>query len=113
MGQNELELMASALRLKVMIDDHGKASTDRGIARRRPCCAWTRGKRGDSVMKIERWHRRQAVMLASQLPEGPGDALAVLECVRELVTTFLQSDTAEPAKATIITLVRDCQDLSA
>jgi hypothetical protein len=42
MGQNEPELMASALRLKVMIDDHGKASTDRGIARRRPCCAWTR-----------------------------------------------------------------------
>ena len=45
-------------------------------------------------------------------PTAP-DALAVLECVRELVETFLQSDAPEPAKATIVTLVRDCQDLSA
>jgi hypothetical protein len=64
-------------------------------------------------MKIEQWHRRQAMMLASQLPETRDDTLAILECVRELVTTFLQSDTPEPAKATIVTLVRDCQDLSA
>jgi hypothetical protein len=64
-------------------------------------------------MKIERWHRRQALMLASQLPEQPSDALAVLECVRDLVATFLQSDTVEQTKATIVTLVRDCQDLSA
>ncbi len=64
-------------------------------------------------MKIEHWHRRQALMIASQLPDGPADALAVLECVRELVVTFLQSDAPEPARAAIITLVRDCQDLSA
>jgi hypothetical protein len=64
-------------------------------------------------MKIERWHRRHALMIASQLPDGKGDALAVLDCVKELVATFRQSDTPEPAKATIVTLVRDCQDLSA
>jgi hypothetical protein len=64
-------------------------------------------------MKIEQWHRRHALMIASQLPDGRNDALAVLECVSELVATFLQSDTAVPAKATIVTLVRDCQDLSA
>jgi hypothetical protein len=64
-------------------------------------------------MKIEPWHRRQALMFAAQLPDGRDDASAVLECVRELVATFLQSDTPEPAKATVITLVRDCQDLSA
>ena len=64
-------------------------------------------------MKIETWHRRHALTLASQLPDGRDDALAVLDCVRELVATFLQSDTPEPAKATIVTLVRDCQDLSA
>ncbi len=58
-------------------------------------------------MKIEQWHRRHALMLASQLPNGPDDALAVLECVRELVTTFVQSDAPEPAKATVVTLVRD------
>jgi hypothetical protein len=64
-------------------------------------------------MKIEQWHRRHALMIASQLPDTPADALAVLECVRELVTTILQSDAPEPAKATVITLVKDCQDLSA
>jgi len=51
-------------------------------------------------------------MLASQLPESSADALAVLECVRELVVTFLKSDAPEPAKATVITLIRDCPDLS-
>jgi len=64
-------------------------------------------------MKIEQWHRRHALMIASQLPDGKGDAPAVLDCVKELVVTFLQLDTPEPAKATIVTLVRDCQDLSA
>jgi hypothetical protein len=52
-------------------------------------------------------------MIASQLPDGKGDALAVLDCVKELVVAFLQLDTPEAAKATIVTLVRDCQDLSA
>jgi hypothetical protein len=39
--------------------------------------------------------------------------LAVLECDRALVETFLRSDIPEPAKATVVTLVQDCQDLSA
>ena len=64
-------------------------------------------------MKIEHWHRRHALSLAGQLPDDPGDALAVLDCVRELVVTFLYADTPDPAKATIVALVRDCQDLSA
>jgi hypothetical protein len=63
-------------------------------------------------MKIEHWHRRHALMLASQLPDGQDDALAVLECVRELLTAFLV-DAPEPAKAKIVTLVRACQELSA
>jgi hypothetical protein len=33
-------------------------------------------------MKIEHWHRRQALCLASQLPDGPDDALAVLDLLR-------------------------------
>ena len=52
-------------------------------------------------------------MLASQLPEGPDDALAILDCVREIVVTFLQVDTPEPAKAPVVTLVRPRSDLSA
>jgi hypothetical protein len=58
-------------------------------------------------MKIEQWHRRQAFMLASQLPESPADALAVLECVRELVVTFLQSDTPQAPTSKVLALVRD------
>jgi hypothetical protein len=64
-------------------------------------------------MKIETWHRRQALMLASQLPEGPDDALAILDCVREIVVTFLHAGTPEPAKAPVVTLIRSRPDLSA
>jgi hypothetical protein len=65
------------------------------------------------VKPIEHWHRRHALTIAGQPPDGRGDALAVLKCVTELVETFLTSDTPEPGKAKLITLVRDCQDLSA
>jgi hypothetical protein len=57
-------------------------------------------------MKIEPWHRRHALTLASQLPDGHDDALAVLECARELVTAFLQADAPEPVKAPVVALVR-------
>ena len=40
-------------------------------------------------MKEDNWHRRHAVMLASQLPEGTEDALAILRLATELVTGFL------------------------
>ena len=40
-------------------------------------------------MKEENWHRRHAIQLASQLPEGTEDALAVLRLAAELVTGFL------------------------
>ena len=63
-------------------------------------------------MKIETWHRRHALMLASQLPDGRDDALAVLDCVRELVATFLRSEEPAPApKAKVLALIRDCQEL--
>jgi hypothetical protein len=42
---------------------------------------------GTDLMKIE--HRRHALTLASQLPDGRDDALAVLDCVRELIATFV------------------------
>jgi hypothetical protein len=61
---------------------------------------WAGGGSGD----------RQALQLASMLPDGREDALAVLECARQLTITFLQTDASEPAKgAQIMTLVRDCQ----
>jgi hypothetical protein len=64
-------------------------------------------------MKIEQWHRRHALTLASQLPDGHDDALAVLGCVRELVVTFRDVDMPEPAKAPVVTLIRPRPDLSA
>lgn len=35
------------------------------------------------------WHRRQAIVLASQLPDDPTDAILVLQALTELVDTFL------------------------
>ena len=35
------------------------------------------------------WHRRQALVLASQLPDNQADALMVLQAARELVEKFL------------------------
>ena len=49
-------------------------------------------------MKVENWHRRQAIVLASQLPEKTEDALAVLRLATELVTGFL-AETGADAEA--------------
>ena len=38
------------------------------------------------------WHRRQALMLASQLPEDVTDAKLIVEAVRELLETFMIED---------------------
>lgn len=44
------------------------------------------------------WHRRQAMVLAGQLPENPEDALLVLQAVHELLETFLSAPQAAPVK---------------
>ena len=63
-------------------------------------------------MKLNSGPVDSALCLASQLPENPDDALAVLDCVRELVGTFLRSEESEPApKAKVLSLIRDCQEL--
>ena len=41
-------------------------------------------------MKEETWHRRQALMLASQLPEEYNDALLVIRATERLVLDFLR-----------------------
>ena len=46
------------------------------------------------AIKVEGWHRRHALHMASQLPENRVDALAVLECLKELLDGFL-----DPARA--------------
>lgn len=37
----------------------------------------------------QNWHRRQAMVLAGQLPENHQDAALVLQAVHELLDTFL------------------------
>ena len=47
------------------------------------------------------WHRRQAIVLAGQLPESPGDALLVLQAMHELLETFLNvPEASQPKVAT-------------
>jgi lipase chaperone LimK len=44
------------------------------------------------------WHRRQAMVLAGQLPENTEDALLILQAVQELVETFLIAHDEAPAR---------------
>lgn len=46
------------------------------------------------------WHRRHAMMLASQLPENPADAELVMEAMAELLHTFMaRAPSPEPERA--------------
>ena len=58
-------------------------------------------------MKINAWHRRQALCVASSLPDDREDALAVLECVQELVASYLHAGPSSPLSASVVTLVRE------
>lgn len=42
------------------------------------------------------WHRRQALQLASQLPEDPEDAWKILEALEELVNFWVGPRPADP-----------------
>lgn len=43
---------------------------------------------------VEAWHRRQAIQVVAQLPEGTQDAMVVLALARELVEGFLSASQA-------------------
>jgi hypothetical protein len=47
-------------------------------------------------MKVQAWHRRHALNIASQLPEDHDDALAVLCAAMDLVQGFLAGEQNEP-----------------
>ncbi|MGK7057087.1 hypothetical protein AB4853_11475 [Bradyrhizobium sp. 1050_B9_N1_2] len=42
-------------------------------------------------MKENSWHRRHAIQLASQLPDGTEDAMIILRLMGQLVTDFLEA----------------------
>jgi hypothetical protein len=52
-------------------------------------------------MNEQAWHRRHAVMLASQLPEKYEDAAAVLRCVERLLQDYLRDDPGLPRPSSI------------
>jgi hypothetical protein len=49
-----------------------------------------------TTLKDEAWHRRHAIMLASQLPECTDDALIILRLTTQLVTSFLMQFRMRP-----------------
>lgn len=55
-------------------------------------------------MKEEAWHRRRALMLASQLPENTRDALLVLRAVHTLINDFLLDEEPRKPSADVIKL---------
>ncbi|UQD95816.1 hypothetical protein [Bradyrhizobium japonicum] len=55
-------------------------------------------------MKENSWHRRHAIQLASQLPDGNEDAMIILRLMARLVTDFL--DAPEPTQKPAPVVVR-------
>jgi hypothetical protein len=54
----------------------------------------------------ENWHKRHALMLASQLPDNASDANAIIRAMQNLVDTWLHpAETAAPSK--VFSLVRE------
>ncbi len=47
-------------------------------------------------MGMQQWHRRHAMMLASQLPDKQEDAAHILAAMIELSEHFMATDPAEP-----------------
>ena len=43
------------------------------------------------------WHKRQAMLLASQLPENPDDAYLVVQAITDLLDKFLIEGPADKA----------------
>jgi hypothetical protein len=58
------------------------------------------------MAKEEGWHRRHAVMLASQLPDKAEDARIILQLTMQLLTDFLAEPEEADKPAPVITLVR-------
>jgi hypothetical protein len=64
-------------------------------------------------MKPENWHRRHAVMLASQLPEETEDALTVLRLATQLVTGFLAEPDEAPKAAPVFSIIQSSKSVDA
>lgn len=54
----------------------------------------------------ENWHKRHALMLASQLPDNASDANAIIRELQHLVDTWLHVP-PEPDARKVLTMLRD------
>jgi hypothetical protein len=54
----------------------------------------------------ENWHKRHALMLASQLPDNVSDANAVIRELQNLVDTWLHPAN-ETSPTNVVSLIRD------
>jgi hypothetical protein len=48
------------------------------------------------------WHRRQAIVLASQLPDDKQDVLLVLEALTRLIDSFIVQDAPASCGANVV-----------
>jgi hypothetical protein len=55
----------------------------------------------------ENWHKRQAIMLASQLPDNVSDANAVIRELQNLVDTWLHPANETSLPPNVVSMVRD------
>jgi hypothetical protein len=56
--------------------------------------------------KEEAWHRRHAIMLASQLPENTEDGLIILRLAMQIVTDFLMQSGEAQKPAPVVSLIK-------
>ena len=56
--------------------------------------------------KEEAWHRRHAIMLASQLPDSTEDGLIILRLATQIVTDFLMQSGEAQKPTPVVTFVR-------
>ncbi len=59
------------------------------------------------MSKIEQWHRRHAIQLAAQLPDGIEDARIIVRLVGELICDFLAEPEAKPRTISVVPIRSD------
>jgi hypothetical protein len=59
------------------------------------------------MSKVETWHRRHAIQLAAQLPDGIEDARTIVRLIEELISSFLVKPEAKPKPLAVVPIRGD------
>ena len=65
-----------------------------------------------TASKIEAWHRRHAIMLASQLPDDTEDGLIILRLTTQILTDFLMQSGEAQKPTSVVAFVRAPGDVA-